>query len=78
MKVIAKIYTEFDEKFGIIGYEISGAGFVINGTPDFDKYPLLINPFVPFDAEDLKVVPKAKKAQTPAKNEAGKEDQENS
>lgn len=35
----------FDEKFGIVGYEMSGAGFVINGTPDFEKYPLLINPF---------------------------------
>ena len=33
---------------------------------------------IPFDAEELKLVPKAKKAQTPAKNEDGKEDQENS
>lgn len=39
----------FDEKFGIIGYEITGAGFVINGTPDFDKHPLLINPFEEVD-----------------------------
>jgi hypothetical protein len=32
----------FDEASKTIGYEITGSGYVINNTPNFEKFPELI------------------------------------
>lgn len=32
----------FNEEYGIVGCQLGGSGYVLNGTPDFKKYPNLI------------------------------------